>query len=53
MSHWEMTNMLWEIYEPNKLWFVIFSIGIFSIISLSIYNRYIIKPLEKKAQALK
>ena len=53
MSHWEMTNMLWEIYEPNKLWFVIFSIGIFSIISLSIYNRYIIKPLEKKAKALK
>lgn len=53
MSHWEMTDMLWEIYEPNKLWVVIFSIGVFSIISLSIYNKYIIKPLEKKTQAQK
>lgn len=53
MSHWEMTDMLWEIYEPNKLWIVIFSIGVFSIISLSIYNKYIIKPLEKKAQVQK
>lgn len=48
MSHWEMTNMLWETYEPNKLWMVIFGIGIFSIISLTIYDRLIIKPLERK-----
>ena len=48
MSHWEMTNMLWDTYEPNKLWMVIFGIGVFSIISLVIYDRLIIKPLERK-----
>ncbi|PJR04925.1 MFS transporter [Avrilella dinanensis] len=48
MSHWEMTNMLWENYHPNKIWFVIVGIGLFSIISLTIYDRFIIKPLEKK-----
>lgn len=48
MSHWEMTNMLWENYQPNKIWFVIVGIGLFSIISLTIYDRFIIKPLEKK-----
>ena len=48
MSHWEMTGMLWDIYEPNKLWIVVFGIGVFSVISLMLYNKWIIKPLEKK-----
>lgn len=48
MSHWEMTNMLWDTYEPNKLWFVVFGIGVFSVISLVLYNKWVIKPLEKK-----
>lgn len=48
MSHWEMTNMLWETYQPNKLWFVVFGIGVFSVISLMLYNRWVIKPLENK-----
>src|SRR5690606_30874510 len=40
MSHWDMTNMLWNTYNPNKIWFVIVGIGLFSIISLSIYDRF-------------
>ncbi len=48
MGHWEMTQMLWDTYQPNKLWFVIFGIGMFSVISLVIYDKLIIKPLEKK-----
>jgi len=47
MTKWEITNMLWETYQPNKLWIVIFSIGILSVISLVLYNKWIIKPLEK------
>jgi POT family proton-dependent oligopeptide transporter len=46
MSHWEMTNMLWENYSPNKIWIVIFGVGIFSIVALSIYDRLVVKPLE-------
>lgn len=49
MSHWDMTNMLWETYNPNKIWIVIVGIGIFSIISLTIYDKMIIRPLEKRA----
>jgi proton-dependent oligopeptide transporter, POT family len=48
MSHWELTQLLWETYQPNKLWIVIFGIGIFSVITLSIYDRFVIKPLEKE-----
>lgn len=48
MSHWEMTNMLWDIYEPNKLWVVVFGIGVISVVSLVLYNKYIIKPIEQK-----
>lgn len=48
MSHWEMTDMLWQTYNPNKIWYVIVGIGIFSIISLTIYDYLIIKPLQSK-----
>lgn len=48
MSHWEMTDMLWQTYNPNKIWYVIVGIGIFSIISLTIYDHLIIKPLQSK-----
>jgi len=48
MTKWEMTNMLWETYQPNKLWMVVFAIGIFSVISLVLYNKWIIKPMERK-----
>ncbi|MDY0088919.1 MAG: MFS transporter [Flavobacteriaceae bacterium] len=48
MSHWEMADMLWEKYQPNKIWIVIVGIGLFSIISLWLYDRLIIRPLEKK-----
>lgn len=42
MSHWEMTQMLWDNYQPNKIWFVIVGVGIFSIITLQIYKRFVI-----------
>lgn len=48
MSHWEMTQMLWEKYQPNKIWLVIVGIGITTIIALSIYDRVVIRPREKK-----
>ncbi|MDO5655094.1 MAG: MFS transporter [Flavobacteriaceae bacterium] len=53
MTHWEMVDMLWETYQPNKIWMVIFGIGIFSIITLSLYDRFIIRPREKKLNQAK
>lgn len=49
MGHWEVVDMLWQTYNPNKIWYVIVGIGLFSIISLSLYNRLVIKPIEAKS----
>ena len=49
MSHWQMTDMLWQNYSPNKIWYVVCAVGLVSIVSLIIYDRFVVKPLEKKA----
>lgn len=49
MGHWEVVDMLWQTYNPNKIWYVIVGIGLFSIISLSLYNRLVIRPIETKS----
>ncbi|MDR2223414.1 MAG: MFS transporter [Flavobacteriaceae bacterium] len=51
MSHWEMVDMLWNTYNPNKIWYVVCGIGVFSVITLVIYDRLVIRPLEKKKAA--
>ncbi|WP_121965390.1 MFS transporter [Myroides sp. N17-2] len=48
MSHWDMVDMLWNTYNPNKIWYVIFAIGLFSVITLVAYDRLVIRPLERK-----
>lgn len=50
MNHWEMTQMLWENYNPNKIWYVIVGVGVITIIALSIYDKLVIKPREAKAE---
>ncbi|MGB6084414.1 MFS transporter [Moheibacter sp.] len=51
MDHWQMVEMLWNTYQPNKIWMVIVGIGMFSVVSLVIYDRLIIKPIEKRKLA--
>lgn len=53
MGHWEMVDMLWNTYNPNKIWFVIVGIGLFSIVSLMVYDKLVIKPLERKEREQK
>ena len=48
MSHWEMTKMLWDNYNPNKLWYVIVTFSLITIIALAIYDKLVIKPREAK-----
>lgn len=52
MSHWEMADMLWQTYNPNKIWYVIFAIGMFSVVSLTIYDRLVIRPRERKLKEI-
>jgi POT family proton-dependent oligopeptide transporter len=50
MTHWEMTNMLWQSYNPNKIWYVVCAVGLVSIVALIIYDQMVVRPLERKNQ---
>ncbi len=47
MSEVDMTQFIWENYQPNKIWYVIVGIGIVTILALSFYDRMVIRPREK------
>lgn len=49
MTQNEMTQLIWDTYNPNKIWYVIVAIGIFTIIALTVYDRMVIRPKEAKA----
>ena len=48
MTEIEMTQMIWDNYQPNKIWYVIVGIGIVTILALFIYDRMVIRPKEKQ-----
>lgn len=47
MSQIQMTQMIWDNYQPNKIWYVIVGIGVITIIALILYDRIVIRPKEK------
>mgnify|MGYP001589523305 CR=1 FL=1 len=47
MSEVDMTQFIWENYQPNKIWYVIVGIGIITILALYFYDRMVIRPREK------
>ncbi|WP_455004889.1 MFS transporter [Capnocytophaga gingivalis] len=47
MSPAELTEFLWNTYQPNKLWFLVLAMGAFTIISVYIYNKMMIKTKER------
>ena len=49
MDKWQITQMLWDTYHPNRIWYVIVGIGIFTIFALYIYDKLVIRPREKEA----
>jgi len=49
MTQVEMTQMVWDTYDPNKIWYVIVGIGVVTIFALFIYDRLVIRPKEKKS----
>jgi hypothetical protein len=52
MGKWEITQMLWDTYNPNRIWWVIVGIGIVTILALVIYDNVVIKPNERKEASL-
>lgn len=47
MTETEMTQMIWDTYSPNKIWYVIVGIGIVTILALFLYDMFVIRPREK------
>lgn len=52
MTQVEMTQMVWDTYNPNKIWYVIVAIGIVTILALAIYDRLVIRPKEAAAKSI-
>ena len=41
LSQSQITQLLWDTYEPAKLWYVICALGVFAAASLYIYNKQV------------
>jgi uncharacterized SAM-binding protein YcdF (DUF218 family) len=50
MTETEMTQLVWDNYQPNKIWYVIVGIGIVTILALAIYDKMVIRPKEAAAK---
>ena len=48
MTQNQMTQFLWDHYNPNSIWYVITGIGVVTILALAIYDRMVIRPKEAK-----
>lgn len=47
MTQAQMTQMIWDSYQPNKIWYVIVGIGAVTILALFVYDNLVIKPKER------
>ena len=48
MSQIQMTQLIWDNYQPSKIWYVIVGIGVVTIIALILYDRMVIRPKENQ-----
>ncbi len=47
MNPAQMTSFLWETYQPYNIWMVFSGIGLFTVICLFLYNKFILKGIKK------
>jgi dipeptide/tripeptide permease len=47
MTENEMTQFIWDSYNPNKIWYVIVGIGVVTVLALTVYDRIVIRPKEQ------
>jgi len=43
LTQQELTNYLWQTYHPNRIWLVLFSVGLFAVLMLFLYDRFLIR----------
>jgi len=46
MTSGQMTNFLWDKYHPANIWMIFTGIGIFTILGLLLYNKFLLKKSE-------
>jgi len=43
MNHRQLTDYLWATYHPNRIWYIVFSIGIATVILMALYDKFLIR----------
>lgn len=43
MDRLELTNYLWQTYNPSKIWIVVFAIGFGTVVLLYLYDKFLLK----------
>ena len=43
LSQSQITDLLWNTYNPNKMWYLICGIGVFAALSLYAYNKIMVR----------
>jgi dipeptide/tripeptide permease len=54
MNGRQLTDYLWDTYHPNKIWYVVFGIGLVTVILMMLYDRFLIRGsgFKRKAAAV-
>jgi len=48
MTHNQLTEFLWNNYNPDHIWYVFTGIGLFTVVSLFLYDRLVMKKVKNK-----
>lgn len=51
MNGRQLTDYLWTTYHPNKIWYVVFGIGILTVILMFLYDRLLIRQKAESRKA--
>jgi len=43
MNQQQLTDYLWNTYHPSKIWYIVFGIGIATVILLYLYDKFLLK----------
>ena len=43
MNNQQLTDYLWQTYHPMKIWYVVFGVGILTVILLWLYDKFLLK----------
>ena len=43
MDNQQLTDFLWQTYNPMKIWYIVFGIGILTVVLLWLYDKFLLK----------